>query len=196
MVASLLHRPPYPALSEAGHHWLSELLAHLSPATAHSVSSLTRLTRFRPSVWLPWSWGAQSGVVASLLHRAPYPALSKAGHQWLSELLAHLSPATAHSVFSLTRLTRFRPSVWLPWSWGAQSGVVASLLHSAPYPALSKAGHQWLSELLAHLNPATAHSVSSLTRLTRFRPSVGCHGHGELSQEWWLVYYTAPHTPP
>ena len=23
-----------------------------------------------------------------------------------------------------------------------------------------------------------------------------CHGHGELSQEWWLVYYTAPHTPP
>jgi hypothetical protein len=40
-------------------------------ATAHSVSSLTRLTRFRPSVWLPWSWGAQSGVVASLLHRPP-----------------------------------------------------------------------------------------------------------------------------
>ena len=63
--------------------------------------------------------------------------LSKAGHQWLSELLAHLNPAIAHSVFSLTRLTRFRPSVWLPWSWGAQSGVVASLLHSAPYPALT-----------------------------------------------------------
>ena len=122
--------------------------------------------------------------------------LSKAGHQWLSELLAHLSPATAHSVFSLTRLTRFRPSVWLPWSWGAQSGVVASLLHRPPYPALSEAGHHWLSELLAHLNPGTAHSVSSLTRLTSLGPQFGCHGHGELSQEWWLVYYTAPLTPP
>jgi hypothetical protein len=32
-----------------------------------------------------------SSLLLILLHRAPYPALSKAGHQWLSELLAHLN---------------------------------------------------------------------------------------------------------
>ena len=33
----------------------------------HSVSSLTRLTRFRSSVWLPCSWGAQVSAILLLL---------------------------------------------------------------------------------------------------------------------------------
>jgi hypothetical protein len=111
--------------------------ARINMITSHSVSSLTRLTRFRPSVWLPRSWVATSGAVASLLHRPPYSALREAGHHWLSVLLAHLNPGTAHSVSSLTRLTRFRPSVWLPRSWVATSGAVASLLHRPPYSALT-----------------------------------------------------------
>jgi len=142
---------PRPRLKWSWPPLISQLEAHWITGTAHSVFSLTRLTRFRPSVRLPWSWGARSGAVASLLqrapdlawseaghsllHRPPYPALSEAGHHWLSELLAHVNPGTAHSVSSLTRLTRFRPSVWLPWSWGAQSGVVATffVLHRAPH---------------------------------------------------------------
>ncbi len=53
------------------------LLTHLNPMTEHSVSILTRLTSFRPSVQLSWSWGAQSAVVDNFTTQGPLTRLKR-----------------------------------------------------------------------------------------------------------------------